>query len=112
MQRDAIHDAVECMARMTNGLLTPHSPHAERGRGVTRPWNTFLWLQHQLDSNVMLVAERLVHLWTALKTDGVGDHDARIDLALLDPVQEIVGPAVHMPLPLPHGQALVHQRPE
>ena len=42
----------------------------------------------------------------------VGDDEGRVDLALLDPPQQIVGPAVHVGLAHADRQALVHGRAE
>src|SRR3954470_17021848 len=69
-----------------------------------------LWSRsdRHLDAAALLVAEGLVHLWAVLKADRMGDYERGVDLAFLNAAQEVVGPAVHVRLAGPDGQALVH----
>src|SRR5690606_28434856 len=68
--------------------------------------------ENYLDATVMLVAEGLVHLRPLLEADAVGDDEARVDLAFLDALEQVVGPAVDVGLAHAEGQALVHRRAE
>src|SRR5215210_3546202 len=70
-----------------------------------------LWLKHHLDAAVLLVPEYLVHLRSRLKANGMSDDKRWIDLALLDPAQQIIGPAVDMCLTGSDRQTLVHEHP-
>src|SRR3954471_4711913 len=69
-------------------------------------------MEHDFDAAVLLVAERLVHRRPLLQPDPMGDDEGGVDLAFLDAVQEIVGPAIDMGLAGADGQTLVHQRAE
>src|SRR5688500_2139687 len=64
------------------------------------PWSrrSRLGVQHPLDAAVLLVAKGLVHRGTAIERDSLRDDEGRVDLALLDAAQEVVGPAAHMRL--------------
>src|SRR5215217_4455075 len=66
-------------------------------------------LENNLDAAVLFVAEYLVHLGTVFEPDDVSDDERRIDLAFLDPAQQIVSPAIDVGLTRAHRQALVHQ---
>src|SRR5438309_2811966 len=68
-------------------------------------------LEHDLDAAVLLVAERAVHFGAVGQGHLVGDHERWIDLAVLDAMEQVVGPARHMALPLTEGQSLVHRHP-
>src|SRR4051812_20401290 len=65
-----------------------------------------LRIQHDLDAAVLLVAERLVQTRAVLELGAMGDHEGRVDLALLDPMQQVVRPAVHMGLAHAEREAL------
>src|SRR3982751_6706880 len=65
-------------------------------------------LQHHLDAAVLLVTERLVHLWATFERLGVGNHERRVDLIFQYPIEQVVGPPVYMGLTGADGQSLVH----
>src|SRR5215211_3583637 len=79
---------------------------------TTDPTDLDSGLEHHLDAAVLLVAEGLVHLRPLLDRNRVGDDEGRVDLALADAAQEIVGPAVHVGLAHAPGEALVHRGAE
>src|SRR4051794_9756898 len=66
--------------------------------------------EHNLDAAILLVAERAVHFGTVGQRDLVRNDEARVDLAVFDPVEQIVGPARHVALSHAEGQALVHRQ--
>src|SRR5690348_6173276 len=49
-------------------------------------------LQHHLDAGILLVAEHAIHLRSLLQRDAVRDDEGGIDLPLLDPPHQVVGP--------------------
>src|SRR3954447_2299290 len=73
-------------------------------------WGTSLrGLEDDFDAAVLLVAEQPVHFGAVGQRHLVGDDEARVDLPVLDPVEEVVGPARHVGLARSHGQPLVHR---
>src|SRR4051812_11386285 len=69
-----------------------------------------LWLQHDLDAAVLLVAERAIHLRSLRQWNGVSDDEGRVDLAVLDALDQFVCPAIDVSLSGADRQPLVHQR--
>src|SRR5436305_6417287 len=55
-------------------------------------------LEDGLDAAVLLVAEDLVHLGALLEAHGVRDHEARIELAAFDQLEELGDPAIDVRL--------------
>src|ERR1051325_4588143 len=100
-------------------MVSPPSPRPDGGT-YPNSWYSMvssymgpsLWLDRDLDAAVLLVPERLVHLGGVVDGDAVGDHEGGIDLALLDAVEQVVRPAVHVGLARAHGEPLLHEGPE
>src|SRR5581483_9186142 len=65
-----------------------------------------------LDAPLLLVAEDLVAAWRLLQWQAVGNDEAGIDLAALNPLQQRPQVALHMGLAHPEGQALAERRSE
>src|SRR3954451_2296442 len=82
-------------------------------RTIFEKWNMLSLapsgLQHDLDTAIPLVAKHLVHLWPLLQRGRMSDHERRIDLAVLDATEQIVGPAVDVSLSRAHREPLVHE---
>ena len=65
-----------------------------------------------LDAAVLLVAERLVHLRSLVELDPVGDDEGGVDLPLLDALEQVVGPAVDVGLPVRNVRPLFIMAPK
>ena len=61
---------------------------------------------------VLFVAKLSVHLRPVFEASPVGNDKGRIDLALLDAIEEIIGPTIDMRLSGPDRQTLVHEPAE
>ena len=69
-------------------------------------------LQHDLDAAVLLVAEHLVAVGRVVERQPVRDDERRVDLALLDPLQQRLHVPVDVGLAHLEGQALVERGAE
>src|SRR5215210_1117436 len=67
-------------------------------------------VEDDLHALVLLVLEGLEAIGRLVEAEPVGDHEARVDLALLDPLVERLGVALDVALARLEGEALVHQR--
>src|SRR5919206_122025 len=79
-----------------------------RGMGISR--RLLSGLEDDLHAVVLLVLERLVGVRRHVQPEAVGDHEARVDLALADALVERLEVAVDGALAGLDRQALVHQR--
>ena len=61
-------------------------PAGERGAGLAREPLASGGLQHHLLASVQLVHEQIVAFCCASERQAVSDHEARVDLAVLDPL--------------------------
>src|SRR3954454_13962984 len=67
-------------------------------------------LEDDLHALVLLVLEGLVAVGGHAELEPVGDHEARVDLALLDPLVQRLAVPLDVALPRLDREALVHQR--
>src|SRR5829696_10380733 len=72
------------------------------------PWSG---LEHDLHALVLLVLEGLEAVGCVLQSEAVGDHEARVDVAVADVLVEALRVALHVALAGLERQALVHERP-
>jgi hypothetical protein len=69
--------ALPVVRRMAKGIVDLPMLNGSLGERVTRERNAAsltLWLQHDLDAAIFLVAECLVHLGSSIERHGVRDH--------------------------------------
>jgi hypothetical protein len=69
-----------------------------------------LWLEDDLHALVLLVLERLEAVRRLAERQAMRDHEARVDVALLDVLVERLHIPLHVALARLHRQALVHER--
>src|SRR5947209_3394989 len=66
--------------------------------------------QHDLNTFIFLIKERVEPLRRFTQLHAVGDDKARIDLTPLNPLQQFTPVALHVALTCSHRQAAVHER--
>src|ERR1700744_6818427 len=104
---NSIFPAVSSQVALIHLLVIVHFPSSKRPTTVNCSWR-----QHDLDAPILFVSEGLIKSWAVLQLCAVRDDVARIDLALLDPPQQVLRVAIYVCLPCPDREPLVHGGPE
>ena len=67
------------------------------------------WLEHDLSAPVRLIPKHAVRLRRVVQRQRMADHGRRIDLSILNALQQWLHIAHHVGLPGLHGQSFVHE---